>query len=137
MFSQLCFKRLWFDFIFFFYRCLIQIKWVFAVFNWMIWIIIIKTKMIFSVIIMFFDEKTVFWPTAILSERSLKITWIMWFSLRVLLRALMRISLFALILQSEIITITTTLIKVLTLMLNLLSIFLELLTDLVSIQSLS
>jgi len=138
MFSWSYLRRLWFDFIFFFYRCSIQIKQIFADFSWMIWIITSKTKMIFSAIIMFFDEKTVFWSTSVSSGLP-EITWVMWV-VRVMWfssRTLMRISLFTLILWFEIIMIMMTLIKTLMLMLNLLSIFLELLTDLVSIQSLS
>ena len=103
-----CSKKLWFDFIIF-YKCLIWIEWEFTVMNWMTWITVIKIKMIFLVIIMFFEEKIISWFIVISFEKSLNI---IWFLLKISLKILLRILLlFIWILQSKI--ITTVLIKIL------------------------
>jgi len=83
------------------------------------WKIAFKTKIVFSVIIMFADEKIEFWSILILSEWLLNVTWfLLKISLRVLMRALVKTSsLFILILQSEI--VVTMLIKILIVLLNL------------------
>ena len=83
----------------------------------------IKTKIVFFVIIMFADKKTEFWLIIISSKRWLNITWflllkISWVLLRILIKVL---SIFILILWSEIVTIM--LIKILVMLLNFIFLF--------------